>query len=870
MEKPAALNDKPLKEQPAFLRSIDLSNQNNIRRKALPSFDVNKDKIEFMQFDVDSYIAPNPEFLQSHENDKDRPHIRMYGVTAQGNSVLCHVHNFDPYFYVEVDSKKHPNFTPEDLQKIKSDLNNWNKQEECVKLVELVQKNSIMGYLEKSGLFIKIYCSLPKYVQQLRSLFENGSFTLRGSQCFSHITYESNLSYSLRFMIDHQIVGMQWIRIEAGKYRKRTGTKMSSCQLEIDVEDPNDIIGLPFEGDYSAIGPIRILSFDIECGADKGRFPQPQTDPVIQIANIVKIHGEDQPFVRNVFTLKECAPILGTQVNWFNSETALLASWRDFILEVDPDIITGFNIVNFDFPYIINRAIQLGMKNYPTFGKIIDSQTRIKNGTFSSKALGTRDTKEIIMEGRVQFDMLQLFLREYKLRSYTLNSVSSEFLGEQKEDVHHSQIFILQEKDQFTRRRLAIYCLKDAYLPLRLMEKLLSLYNFTEMSRVTGVPISYLFTRGQQIKVTSQLYRKANACNLLIPTERGPSNEGKFEGALVIDPNRDFFLEPIAILDFASLYPSIMLAHNICYSTLIPPKAVKFYNPDHYLKTPTGDHFIKAEVKKGILPLILEELIEARKKAKKEFALSDEKAVLDGRQMAMKVAANSVYGFTGAQIGQLPCIAISSSVTAYGREMIEMSKNFVITRFNKQNGYKYDSEVIYGDTDSVMVKFGVKSVAEAMELGQEAAEYVTKFFTEPIKLEFEKVYYPYLLLNKKRYAGLLWTKPDKFDCIDAKGIETVRRDSCGLVQDTVQNSLNMILIERDSNKALDYCKGIISDLLQNRIDLSLLVISKGLGKKSKSEIQDCISGPPTTIKEIKSISQGIYLKVRLILNSLKE
>lgn len=104
----------------------------------------------------------------------------------------------------------------------------------------------------------------------------------------------------------------------------------------------------------------------------------------------------------------------------------------------------------------------------------------------------------------------------------------------------------------------------------------------------------------------------------------------------------------------------------------------------------------------------------------------------------------------------------------------------------------------------------------------------------PIKLEFEKVYCPYLLMNKKRYAGLLWTKPEKWDKIDAKGIETVRRDNCGIVQQTVQSCLNMLLIDKNAALALDYCKGAISDLLQNRIDLSLLVITKGLGKKTQA------------------------------------
>jgi DNA polymerase delta subunit 1 len=174
-----------------------------------------------------------------------------------------------------------------------------------------------------------------------------------------------------------------------------------------------------------------------------------------------------------------------------------LKQWRDFVVAVDPDIITGYNIVNFDFPYIIDRADHLKISGYAKFSKLRNSISKIKSTTLTSKALGTRDSKDINIEGRIQFDMLAIILREHKLRSYSLNSVSAHFLGEQKEDVHYSLISELQEKDEFTRRRLAVYCLKDAYLPLRLMEKLCCLFNLTEMARVTGVPLNFLFTRGQ-------------------------------------------------------------------------------------------------------------------------------------------------------------------------------------------------------------------------------------------------------------------------------------------------------------------------------------------------------------------------------------
>lgn len=209
-----------------------------------------------------------------------------------------------------------------------------------------------------------------------------------------------------------------------------------------------------------------------------------------------------------------------------------------------------------------------------------------------------------------------------------------------------------------------------------------------------------------------------------------------------------------------------------------------------------------------------------------------EKAVQNGRQLALKISANSVYGFTGATVGQLPCIPIASSVTSYGRDLLLQTKAFVETHYTTERGFPADAEVVYGDTDSVMVKFGVPTVSEAMPLAEKAAEEVTKIFPPPIKLEFEKVYCPYLLMNKKRYAGLLWTRADKYDKMDTKGLETVRRDNCLLVRRVVDTCLRKILIDRDIPGAISYCKGIISELLQNKMDISLLVITKALGKSA--------------------------------------
>ncbi|CAJ1974806.1 unnamed protein product [Sphenostylis stenocarpa] len=765
--------------------------------------------------------------------------IRIFGVTKEGHSVCCNVHGFEPYFYVCCP----PGMGPDDISHFHQTLegrmreaNRNNNVGKFVRRIEMVQKRSIMHYQQSdSQPFLKIVVALPTMVASCRGILDRG-IQLDGLGMKSFLTYESNVLFALRFMIDCNIVGGNWIEIPAGKYKK-TMKNLSYCQLEFDCLYSELISHAP-EGEYSKMAPFRILSFDIECAGRKGHFPDPSHDPVIQIANLVTLQGEDQPIIRNVMTLESCSPIVGVDVMSFDTEREVLLAWREFIREVDPDIIIGYNICKFDLPYLIERAANLKIAEFPILGRIRNSRVRVKDTTFSSRQYGTRESKEVTVEGRVQFDLLQVMQRDYKLSSYSLNSVSAHFLSEQKEDVHHSIISDLQNGTAETRRRLAVYCLKDAYLPQRLLDKLMFIYNYVEMARVTGVPISFLLSRGQSIKanVLSQLLRKARQKNMVIPNvKQAGSEQGTFEGATVLEARAGFYEKPIATLDFASLYPSIMMAYNLCYCTLVTPEDVQKLNipPESVNRTPSGETFVKSNLQKGILPEILEELLTARKRAKadlKEAKDPLERAVLDGRQLALKISANSVYGFTGATIGQLPCLEISSSVTSYGRQMIEHTKKLVEDKFTTLNGYEHNAEVIYGDTDSVMVQFGVSAVDQAMNLGREAAEYISGTFTKPIKLEFEKVYYPYLLISKKRYAGLFWTKPDNFDKMDTKGIETVRRDNCLLVKNLVNDCLHKILIDRDIPGAVQYVKNAISDLLMNRMDLSLLVITKGLTK----------------------------------------
>ncbi|EPX72526.1 DNA polymerase delta catalytic subunit Cdc6 [Schizosaccharomyces octosporus yFS286] len=789
------------------------------QRPALSPLNTEKDDIFFQQIDCEEFT------------EGPVPSIRLFGVTDHGNSILTHVTGFLPYFYI----KAPVGFRAEMIEQFSRELDavcNGGVIDHCT----LEMKENLYGFQgnEKSP-FIKIFITDPRLVSRARNVFERNEMNFEGLFPTSVITFESNTQYLMRFMIDCNVAGMSWLQLPAGKYQFRYQNCVSDCQIEAWIHY-KDLISLPAEGEWLKMAPLRILSFDIECAGRKGIFPDASIDPVIQIANIVTQYGDKDPFVRNVFCVDTCSQIVGTHVFEFQSQSEMLLAWSKFVREVDPDVMIGYNISNFDFPYLLDRAKTLRVNDFPLIGRIKNYYTVAKDTTFSSKAYGTRESKSIQIPGRLQLDLLQVMQRDFKLRSYSLNAVCAQFLGEQKEDVHHSIITDLHNGTADSRRRLAIYCLKDAYLPQRLMDKLMCFVNYTEMARVTGVPFNYLLSRGQQVKVISQLFRKALQHDLVVPNIKVNGTDEQYEGATVIEPTKGYYDTPIATLDFSSLYPSIMQAHNLCYTTLLDPNTAKSLNlkpNEDYSITPNGDYFVKPQVRKGLLPIILADLLNARKRAKADLKNEKDpfkKAVLDGRQLALKVSANSVYGFTGATNGRLPCLAISSSVTSYGRQMIEKTKEVVEDHFRIQNGYSHDAVVIYGDTDSVMVKFGVKTLPEAMKLGEKAADFVSNHFIDPIKLEFEKVYFPYLLISKKRYAGLFWTRTDTFDKMDSKGIETVRRDNCPLVSYVIDTALRKMLIDQDVEGAQEFTKSVISDLLQNKVDMSQLVITKALSK----------------------------------------
>ena len=361
------------------------------------------------------------------------------------------------------------------------------------------------------------------------------------------------------------------------------------------------------------------------------------------------------------------------------------------------------------------------------------------------------------------------------------------------------------------------------------------------MAKATWVPINYLTERGQQIKVFSQIARKARDLGYMVPTiQWGKVQPIQYEGATVLEAQTGAYYVPITALDFEGLYPSIMMAHNLCYSTLvIDPKYDNIKGITYESFVIEGKTYKFAQDVPSLLPLILSELKAFRKQAKKDMAnaTGQMKQVYNGKQLAYKISMNSVYGFTGASKGILPCVPIAATVTCEGRHMIDQTKELVERDFP-------GSKVRYGDTDSVMVEFDVegRKGQEAIEyswtLGEKAAKMCNELFKKPKNLELEKVYYPYILYSKKRYAAKMWTQNKdgnmKMDYIDVKGLQLVRRDNIPYVREVSKQLLDIILESKNSEaaKKLAYDKAV--QLISGSVPMEKLTLSQKLADTYKS------------------------------------
>ncbi|KAJ7621862.1 ribonuclease H-like domain-containing protein [Mycena polygramma] len=303
--------------------------------------------------------------------------------------------------------------------------------------------------------------------------------------------------------IRQEVPSMSWVKIGATKFVRISDlAKRSLCQFEFDASW-TDIKLQPVE----RAAPLRILSFDIECLGREGIFPQPALDPVIQISNVVSILGDTgPPFIRNVFTLDTCSEISGANVIPHEDEASLLQSWSDFVRQVDPDLVIGYNTTGFDFSYLLARAKALQIPLFPFLGRLKDAETaRARTISYTTVRGHTRTWEDIPLPGRLQLDLMHYIRREEPSAfALSLNAVSKLFLRERKEEVHFTAISGLQTGSADTRRLLAVYCLKDAYLPLRLLEVLGCVNKYTRRAQEKGIEFNSILPDYEDTRTDTQ------------------------------------------------------------------------------------------------------------------------------------------------------------------------------------------------------------------------------------------------------------------------------------------------------------------------------------------------------------------------------
>lgn len=287
---------------------------------------------------------------------------------------------------------------------------------------------------------------------------------------------------------------------------------------------------------------------------------------------------------------------------------------------------------------------------------------------------------------------------------------------------------------------------------------------------------------------------------------------------MVLEPKVGLFDKCVVYLDFASMYATIFSSYNICPTTLMTEK-----NNEATVKTPIGVEFISPKIHEGIIPQILKKLISERAKVKVEMKKESDpskKRALDAKQEALKRMGNSFYGYSGYIMARVYMLKMASAITSCGREYIQKTKQIVET----QTPYK----VVYGDTDSVMIALKTDNVDEAFKIGLELENTINSNLDGNLKLRIEHVFKTLIILAKKRYAGLSFEKTDdawKTEIV-MKGIETVRRDWCDIVGETLSSVLDIILKEQNTQKAVSYLKDVVQQLQDGKISIEKLVITK--------------------------------------------
>jgi len=722
----------------------------------------------------------NGEDIENDEGEKQYK-IRIFGRTIDDKTIHVLVNGFCPYFYIEF----HRNWNKDQIIEAMKKKVYPKEHANSISGYEIVKKKKFYGFTNYTDFyFLQITFTNYKAMKAYEWVCSKKLFI----SSFGYVTlkpYESNINPVLRYMHIRQLDAMGWISINKNKLNILT-TEQSCCELNYETIWTNlDHV------DNKIISKFVICAFDLECTSEDGSFPQPDRDgdQIIQIGMTYSRFGENECFHKHILTLHETSHVEGAEVEWFDTEEKLLLAFTREIRKKNPDIITGYNIFGFDFKYLYGRCLKLGIQlKFERLSRINNEQSfYVKDRPLASAALGDNLLNYYEMKGRIIIDLLKVVSRDYKLPSYKLDDVASNFIKDgiieccnkdkcctiktkntyglmqgqfvcimyndgvsdnkykdgkkyhiselgkdyiivddnidmselkgckvywcqNKDDIHANDIFRMFKKTPDDRSIIAKYCIQDCVLCNKLINKLQIIPNNVSMANVCNVPLSYIFLRGQSVKIFSLVSKKCRERNHLITVlesskfkkkkdnedvEELENKEIGYEGATVFEPEVGVHVDPIAVLDYASLYPNSMIFRSLSHELLVNDPTfdnipeynyheITFNNNDGTQSTCKFAE--RKDGKKGIIPEILIDLLTARKKYKKEMEEEKDnfkKSILNSLQLAYKITANSLYGQTGAKYSSICMKEIAASTTATGREMLQFSRYFVECKFNK-------------------------------------------------------------------------------------------------------------------------------------------------------------------------------------------
>jgi DNA polymerase I len=700
------------------------------------------------------------------------PHIIMYAIARDGRRVVLRDRSFRPYFYVILEEGVDPSLIATKIKAL-SELGS------PVIRVEPVDKK----YYGKPVKALKVTTVIPESVRRYRERVRE----IKGVKD----VVEADIRFSMRYILDKELRPCGW---HVARVKEHPSTR--SFRVDSEYEIVGDVRSLE---ESTPPKDLRLMAVDIEVYTEHGS-PKPSRDPVMIIGTGTPSGGVKQFVAEDL------------------NDKRVIEEFVSYILDQDPDIVVGYNSNHFDWPYLIERARVLGV--------------RFDIGRKVGVPPSTSTYGHVSIPGRLNVDLYNYAeeIPEIKLKSL---DIVAEYLGVMKREertlVDYTE-FPKYWKTREGREKLLKYNADDVVSTLGLSDKFLPFA--MQLSYVTRLPLDQVGAASVGFRLEWVLMYEAYKRDELIPNREEREAE-PYKGAVVFKPVQGIH-ENVAVLDFTSMYPSIMIKYNVGPDTIETGECIE----ELYNIAPEVSHCFRTGPS-GFFKSVLSKLLQLRKAIREEMKkyppTSYEYRLLDERQRAIKILANATYGYMGWAGARWYCKPCAEAVTAWGRQLIRKAVELATSL-----GLK----TIYGDTDSLFVTYIPEKVKQFIEL-------VEKELGFEIKLDkvYKRVFFSEA---KKRYAGLL-----EDGRVDIVGFEAVRGDWAEIAREVQENIIEILLKEGSVEKAVEYVRGVINSLTQGKIPIEKLIIWKTLTKP----IEQYEATAPHVSAAKKLIKQGFKVEV---------